>query len=102
MANFALTFVHGPGWDDSLGIREQAGWTEHAAFMDGLLADGFVLLGGPVGDDGQTMHLVEASDENEVRRRVAEDPWAQAGLLEVGSIRLWRLWLDSRGGDSSA
>lgn len=96
MANFALILVHGPGWDDSLGIREQAGWTGHAAFMDGLVIDGIILVGGPVGDGQQTMHVVEARDEEEVRRRLADDPWAHAGLLEVGSIQTWALWLDFR------
>lgn len=96
MANFALILVHGPGWDDSLGIREQADWTGHAAFMDGLVIDGLILVGGPVGDGQQTMHVVEARDEEEVRRRLADDPWAHAGLLEVGSIQTWALWLDFR------
>jgi uncharacterized protein YciI len=96
VANFALTLVHGQGWDDSLGIREQREWQAHAAFMDDLVADGFILLGGPVGDGQQTLHVVEARDENEVRRRLAEDPWARARLLEVGSIRSWTLWLDFR------
>ncbi len=96
MANFALSLVHGSGWDDSLGIREQAGWAEHAAFMDGLVAGGFILLGGPVGDGRQTLHVVEAEDEHQVRLRVAEDPWARAGLLQVGSIQPWALWLDVR------
>jgi hypothetical protein len=67
VANFALTLVRGPGWDHTLGIREQRGWTEHAAFMDGLVADGFILVGGPVGDGQQTLHVVEARDEKEVR-----------------------------------
>lgn len=96
MAHFALTLVHGPSWDDSLGIREQAGWTQHAAFMDGLVADGLILVGGPVGDRQQTLHLVDARDEDEVRRRLAEDPWARAGLLQVSTIRPWSLWLDFR------
>lgn len=96
MTNFVLTLIHGPGWDTSLGIREQHGWTEHAAFMDGLVADGFILFGGPVGDGQQTLHVVEARDEDQVRRRLAEDPWARAGLLEVASIQPWALWLDFR------
>jgi uncharacterized protein YciI len=96
VANFALTLVHGPSWDDSLGIREQQAWTEHATFMDGLMADRFILFGGPVGDGEQTLHVVEAEDEDQIRRRVAEDPWALGGLLEVGSIRPWALWLDFR------
>ena len=102
MANFALTLVHGGGWDESLDIREQHAWTEHAAFMDGLVADGFILFGGPVGDGQQTLHVVEAHDEEQVRGRLADDPWAGAGLLRVGSIQPWALWLDFRQGTRTA
>ena len=96
MATFAVTLVHGPGWDDTREIREQREWGAHAAFMDGLVADGFILLGGPVGDRRQTLHLVEAGGEDEIRRRLAEDPWARSGQLVVGSIQPWALWLDFR------
>jgi uncharacterized protein YciI len=91
-----VTLIRGPGWDESLDIRQQPGWTAHAAFMDGLVADGFILVGGPVGDHRQTLHLVDAADDDEIRQRLADDPWAQAGLLEVGSIQPWALWLDFR------
>ncbi len=74
MTNFAVRLVHGPGRDPSRQIREQDGWDEHAAFMDGLVDDGFVILGGPVGDGEQTLHAVEAADENEIEARLAEDP----------------------------
>jgi uncharacterized protein YciI len=97
MANFAVRLVHGPRWDSSRQIREQEAWDGHAAFMDGLVDDGFVILGGPVGDGEQTLHVIEAADENEVRARFAGDPWASAGLLQVGTIEPWILWLDSRG-----
>jgi len=96
MANFAVRLVHGPGWDPSRPIRAQDGWDEHAAFMDGLVDDGFVILGGPVDGGEQTLHVVEAADENAVRTRFARDPWASAGLLQVGVIEHWALWLDSR------
>ena len=96
MANFAVRLVHGPGWDAARSTRTQAGWDEHAAFMDGLVDEGFVILGGPVGDGEQTLHVVEATDENEIRARLAEDPWACAGLLRIGMIEPWALWLDSR------
>jgi uncharacterized protein YciI len=99
MANFAVRLVHGPGWDSSRQIRDQAGWDEHAAFMDGLVNDGFIILGGPLGDGEQTLHVVEAADENEITTRLAEDPWASAGLLRIGTIERWALWLDSRSGN---
>ena len=101
MANFAVRLVHGPGWDPSRQIRVQDGWDEHAAFMDGLVDDGFVILGGPVGDGEQTLHVVEAADENDIRARLAGDPWALAGLLRIGTIERWALWLDSRQGNSA-
>lgn len=96
MANFAVRTVHGPGWDSSRQIREQDDWDAHAAFMDSLVDAGLLILGGPVGDGTQTLHVVEAASEDEVRARFAEDPWASAGLLRIGSIERWALWLDSR------
>jgi uncharacterized protein YciI len=66
--------------------------------MDSLVDAGFLILGGPVGDGAQTLHAVEAASEDEVRARFAEDPWASAGLLRIGSIERWALWLDSRTG----
>src|SRR5437762_12510781 len=97
MANFAVRLVHGPNWDPGRPIRGQDGWDEHAAFMDGLVEDGFIILGGPVGDGEQTLHAVEAAGEDEIRTRLALDPWASAGLLRVGSTERWALWLDGRG-----
>jgi hypothetical protein len=41
------------------------------------------------------LHLVAAADRSEVVARWGRDPWA-AGLLEVGTIEPWRLWLDGR------
>ena len=96
MATFAVRLIHGPGWDPLRPIREQPGWDAHAAFMDGLVDDGFLIIGGPIGDGAQTLHAVDAANENEVRARFAEDPWASAGLLRIGSIEPWALWLDSR------
>ncbi|MEU2347807.1 hypothetical protein [Modestobacter sp. NPDC049651] len=94
MATFAVTLVSGPAWDHTRGRRDQRGWAEHAAFMDGLVDDGFVLLGGPTGDD--VLLLVEAADEGAVRDRLAADPWQPARLLRTGTVRRWELWLDGR------
>ena len=96
MPQFAVRLVHGPGWDPSRQIRDQDGWAGHAAFMDGLVGDGFIILGGPVGDGEQTLHAVEAADKNDIRARLAADPWAVAGLLRIGTIEPWALWLDGR------
>src|SRR5262249_59047246 len=84
MATFALTTVHGPNWDASRPIREQQAWDQHAAFMDGLVDDGFIIIGGPLGDGARTMHCIEADGEQQIAARFAQDPWAAMGLLEVG------------------
>ena len=96
MANFALTLVHGPGWDTSRPIRQQQAWAQHAAFMDGLVDDGFIILGGPLGDGERTLHVVDAAGPGEIEARMAQDPWAELGLLRIGSIEPWSLWLDGR------
>jgi len=95
---FAVTMESGPSWDDSRPRREQDDWAEHAAFMDGLVADGFIVIGGPIGDvEGRyTMHAVDAADEDAIRARFAEDPWAPTGMLRIAKIEPWTIWLDSR------
>jgi hypothetical protein len=45
--------------------------------------------------------VVQAADEDQVRGHLARDPWASAGLLRIGTIERWALWLDSRPGNSS-
>ena len=64
--------------------------------MDRLVDEGFIIVGGPVGTGERTAHLIEADDERHIRVRLADDPWAQDGHLEVGSIESWVLWLDGR------
>jgi uncharacterized protein YciI len=96
MATFAVRMVHGPAWDARREIREQDDWDSHAAFMDRLVDDGFLIVGGPVGHDHGALHLVESADEQDVRARLAEDPWARSGILCVGSVEPWLIWLDGR------
>jgi uncharacterized protein YciI len=93
MGIFALTTDHGPHWDESRGIREQAAWDEHASFMDSLADEGFILAGGPLGDGQHTLHMIEAADEQEVTDRMDQDPWAAMGLLRIGTLERWSIWL---------
>ena len=46
----------GPDFDRSRPLEEQSGWAEHAAYMDGLVDDGFLVLGGPLGGEGHVAH----------------------------------------------
>jgi uncharacterized protein YciI len=83
-------------WDWSRDLREQDGWDEHARFMDSLVEDGFILLGGPLEGDRETLHVVEAPSEEAIRERLEEDPWAANGMLTPVRIERWTILLDSR------
>ena len=90
-------------------MREQLFWSEHATFVNGLLDEGFFLLGGPIAgsevDEGfspaadpvgaeglyRTMIVVQAADLAEVVRRVEQDPWVRGGVIERVSIDRWEL-----------
>jgi hypothetical protein len=82
----------GAEYDHSKPLEEQSGWEEHAAFMDGLVDDGFIVLGGVLGDEVRTAHAVEADSEHEVRETLARDPWS-GSHLEVDSIDPWTIRL---------
>ena len=96
MAYFAVTQVHGGGWDTSLALRDQKQWAEHAAFMNELEDDGFVVLGGPLGDGEEVLLIIDAEDEQEIEDRLIDDPWRPLGLLRIAKIERWQVLLDSR------
>jgi uncharacterized protein len=98
MAYFAVIRQEGEDWDRSRGMREQDGWDAHADFMDALADEGFVVLGGPIGtgDPHRAMMIVDAADEAEVERRLAEDPWPQS-VLRTASIEPWEVLLGALG-----
>ena len=85
----------GPEWDHSRPLEEQSGWAEHASFMDGLVDDGFVVLGGPLADEIRVAHVVEAESEDVVRATLARDPWSETHL-QVDTIDPWTIRLDGR------
>ena len=94
-----LVTVHrsGPNWEPALPLEQQSGWPAHAAFMDGLVEDGFIILGGPLADEHRVVHAVEAESEEAVRATFARDPWSETHL-HVDTIERWTLRLDGRSG----
>ncbi len=85
----------GPQWDPALPLEEQSDWPAHAAFMDGLVESGFIVLGGPLADEHRVVHAVEAESEAAVRATLALDPWSETHL-RVGAIEPWTIRLDAR------
>jgi hypothetical protein len=85
----------GPEWDASRPLEEQSGWAAHAAFMDGLVDAGFVVLGGPLAGEVRVVHAVEAESEDAVRATLARDPWSETHL-RIDTIDPWTIRLDGR------
>jgi uncharacterized protein YciI len=94
---FAVTLTRGGPWDWSCGLRDQQGFAEHAEFMDALVEDGFILLGGPLALEREVLHIIHAPSEQEVRDRLAQDPWHRNGMLTITSLRSWTVLLDGLG-----
>jgi len=82
----------GPHWDASKPLEEQSGWPEHAAFMDGLVDDGFIVLGGPLADEQRVAHAVHDSSQEEIRATLARDPWSGTHLV-IDTIDPWTIRL---------
>ena len=93
MSRFAVIREAGSGWDQAKPLREQEAWVEHAVFMNALVEEGFVVVGGPVGGGPKTLLIIEASGEDEIRRRFDDDPWVPLGLLTVASVEPWEILL---------
>lgn len=93
---WVVRLERGGPWDWGREMREQDGWDEHARFMDALVEDGFVLLGGPLEGDREVLLIVDAASEVAIRQRLARDNWAPTGMLSVKSVERWTILLDGR------
>jgi hypothetical protein len=76
-------------------MRDQKGWPEHAVFVDALADERFVILGGPLGNyrKHRAMLILDAPNEEILRKRLAEDPWMRDGVLRTIEIYSWEILL---------
>ena len=92
---YVVRLARGGPWDWSRDMREQERWDEHAAFMDALVDQGFVVLGGPLEDEYRVAHAIEAESPEAIRATLANDPWSGSHLV-IESIDAWTIRLDGR------
>ena len=92
---FVVIRTRGPAWDDSWRMDDQTDCPAHAAFMDSLAAERFVLLGGPFEGTRDVLLVVQAQDCSEIEARLGADPWTQNGLLTTNGCWPWRIRLGS-------
>jgi hypothetical protein len=95
VAFFVVLRRTGPQWDPDLPLEQQSDWKIHADFMDALVEEGFVVLGGPLADEHRVVLAVEADSEAATRETLARDPWSQTHLV-VDSVDRWTIRLDGR------
>jgi len=94
---FAVRRSHGPAWNDLLPIEQQIDWNAHAAFMNALHAEGFVLLGGPLEGTSDILLITRSNDANEIHTRLSGDSWTTKNLLRIKEIVPWTLRLGCLG-----
>jgi len=95
MTIFVVFNEQGPNWNPARPMREQEGWTDHADFMNALVDDHVVLLGGRFHgtDRHRAMLVLRAEDAETLRARLARDPWMRSGVLRMGELLPWELLL---------
>jgi uncharacterized protein YciI len=93
MGLYAVRREAGPGWSKCKSAFEQPGVAEHSDFMNALAATGALVFGGALGgserDRVRVLAIMEASDEADVRRKLADDPWARSARLVTTSVEPW-------------
>lgn len=92
-AYYAVLLERVDNWHTRVPMRQQEQWEEHAAFMDALVDEGFVILGGPLGEGKNVLLIITAASEQAIEHRLANDPWTSLGLLRIVSIEPWEILL---------
>jgi hypothetical protein len=83
---FAAIVQRSASWDPALPPQEQSGFPDHAAFVGGLEASGFIALAGLMQDSSDVLFIFLADSAEEVRRRMAEDPWQKDGHARLTRV----------------
>lgn len=95
MSLFAVIREAGPSWTDGKGAFEQPAVNDHAAYLNVLASEGFVLFAGPLDgsehDRIRVLLIADAGSDTDVRRRLADDPWERTRRVVTTSVEPWNL-----------
>jgi uncharacterized protein YciI len=94
MSVYCVIREAGPGYLDG-GVAAQPDVADHAAFMNSLADEGIVLFAGPLAgtETGRlrALLIMSADGEDEIHRRLDDDPWTHANRLVITSIEPWNV-----------
>jgi uncharacterized protein YciI len=93
MPLFAVIRTRGAAWLSDHELEGQPQWREHADFMNGLAAEGIVVLGGPLEGTPDVLLVMRADSAEAISHRLNDDPWTHLELLRIRSITAWTLRL---------
>lgn len=86
MKSFVAVVQRAEGWDQAKAPQDQAGFAGHAAYMHGLEDDGFIAMAGLLQDTFDVLFVLRANSADEVRARMAQDPWQQDGHTRLARV----------------
>lgn len=86
--------VAGENRDLTVGARQQLWWDDHVVFINALVDEGNVLLGGPLEDEGGALLVMRAPDAQTIRDRLANDPWYVNKILQLADVKRWEVFID--------
>lgn len=94
-----VAFVHRTEvWVPSLPPQEQPGFAGHAKFVAEMEASGFIAMAGLMQPSNDVLFIFRAESEDEVRRRMGEDPWQREGRTRLGRVEEAQFRIGSPGG----
>ena len=92
---FVVVRTRGNAWRQDLPLESQPEWAAHAAFMDALAAEGFVILVGPLEGTEDALIIARAHNAQEIVARMEADPWSPMDMLRTTRIAPWQLRIGS-------
>lgn len=94
MKTFVVISGPGPRRDLTKDARSQELWDEHAAHIDAHVANGMIVMGGPLLDTQGALLVVQAEDEAALRAMLDADPWYAAEILTLERVAPWQIFID--------
>jgi len=80
---FAAIVERSSSWEAGKPPQEQPGFDLHANYMGSLEAEGFIVFAGLMPKSGDVLFIFQAESEDEVRRRLGQDPWQKDGHVRL-------------------
>jgi uncharacterized protein YciI len=95
---FAAFVQHAQAWEAGKPPQEQVRFADHAQYMAGLEASGFIAMAGLMQASSDVLFIFRAASEAEVRQQLARDPWQQDGHVRLVRIEEIQFRIGAPGG----